>query len=177
MTARGLLSVEKQGRHRYHRLASPSVAHMLESIMQVASELAPTGKKLSIGPKDAALRRARTCYDHLAGQLGVSIADGFMRDGRRRRNCDGGRHCASCCNRDGRPRGPRTADQTFGADPLPALSRLERAPTASRRHDRRADLRAQHATRLDSPIASNTRGAAHAEGERAFRESFGAQLV
>lgn len=82
MTATGLLCVEKQGRHRYHRLAAPSVAHMLESIMQVASELEPAGRKLSIGPKDAALRRARTCYDdHLAGQLGVSIADGLMRDG------------------------------------------------------------------------------------------------
>ena len=76
MTATGLLSVEKQGRHRYHRLATPSVAHMLESIMQVASELVPAGRKLSIGPKDLALRRAR-----LAGQLGVSIADGLMRDG------------------------------------------------------------------------------------------------
>jgi hypothetical protein len=54
---------------------------MLESIMQVASEIAPAGRKLSIGPKAAALRRARTCYDHLAGQLGVSIADGLMRDG------------------------------------------------------------------------------------------------
>lgn len=81
MTATGLLSVEKQGRQRYHRLAAPSVARMLESIMQVASELAPAGRKLSIGPKDAALRRARTCYDHLAGQLGVSIADGLIRDG------------------------------------------------------------------------------------------------
>jgi DNA-binding transcriptional ArsR family regulator len=81
MTATGLLSVKKQGRHRYHRLAAPSVARMLESIMQVASELEPAGRKLSFGPKDAALRRARTCYDHLAGQLGVSIADGLMRDG------------------------------------------------------------------------------------------------
>ena len=81
MTATGLLSVEKQGRHRYHRLATPSVASMVESIMQVASELEPAGRKLSIGPKDAALRQARTCYDHLAGQLGVSIADGLMRDG------------------------------------------------------------------------------------------------
>src|SRR5262249_62134421 len=60
---------------------APSIARMLESIMQVASELEPTGRKLAIGPKDAALRRARTCYDHLAGQLGVSIADGLTRDG------------------------------------------------------------------------------------------------
>jgi DNA-binding transcriptional ArsR family regulator len=81
LTAGGLVSVQKQGRHRYHRLATPSVARMLESIMQVASELEPAGRKLSIGPKDAALRRARTCFDHLAGRLGVSIADGLMRDG------------------------------------------------------------------------------------------------
>jgi len=62
----GLLNVEKQGRHRYYRLAAPSVAQMLESIMQVASELAPSSKKVAVGPKEAALRRARTCYDHFA---------------------------------------------------------------------------------------------------------------
>jgi hypothetical protein len=65
----GLLNVEKQGRHRYYRLAAPSVAQMLESIMQVASELAPSSKKLAVGPKEAALRRARTCYDHLLASL------------------------------------------------------------------------------------------------------------
>src|SRR6266478_2677356 len=65
MTAAGLLSVEKQGRHRYHRLAMPSIARMLESIMQVAAELAPDHKRFTVGPKDAALRKARTCYDHL----------------------------------------------------------------------------------------------------------------
>src|ERR1044072_9756727 len=41
LTAAGLLAVEKQGRHRYHRLASPAVARMMESIMQVASDQAP----------------------------------------------------------------------------------------------------------------------------------------
>src|SRR5436305_1430504 len=92
MTATGLLSVEKQGRHRYHRLAAPSVAHMLESIMQMASELEPAGRKLSIGPKDAALRRARTCYDHLAGQLGVAIADGLMQHGYVELAGDAGNH-------------------------------------------------------------------------------------
>jgi DNA-binding transcriptional ArsR family regulator len=50
MTAAGLLSVEKQGRHRYHRLASPGVAHMMESIMQVASDLEPPRKRLTVGP-------------------------------------------------------------------------------------------------------------------------------
>jgi DNA-binding transcriptional ArsR family regulator len=81
MTSVGLLSVEKQGRHRYHRLAAPSIARMLESIMQVAAELEPSGKKFVVGPKDAALRKARTCYDHFAGQLGVSIADALIQQG------------------------------------------------------------------------------------------------
>jgi DNA-binding transcriptional ArsR family regulator len=80
MTAVGLLSVEKQGRHRYHRLASQAVAQMIESIMQVASGL---GRKpsLFVGPRDAALRAARTCYDHLAGRLGVALADAMVAGG------------------------------------------------------------------------------------------------
>jgi DNA-binding transcriptional ArsR family regulator len=80
MTAVGLLSVEKQGRHRYHRLASPAVAQMIESIMQVASGLEPA-RPLSVGPRDAALRAARTCYDHLAGHLGVALADAMVAGG------------------------------------------------------------------------------------------------
>jgi len=81
MTAVGVISVEKQGRHRYHRLAAPSVARMLESIMHVAAELGPGRNGLSVGPKDAALRKARTCYDHFAGQLGVAIADAMIEQG------------------------------------------------------------------------------------------------
>jgi DNA-binding transcriptional ArsR family regulator len=78
MTAAGILSVEKQGRHRYHRLASPAVARMMESIMQVASDLEPPRKRLTTGPRELALRRARTCYDHLAGELGVALTDGLI---------------------------------------------------------------------------------------------------
>jgi DNA-binding transcriptional ArsR family regulator len=74
----GLLCVEKQGRHRYHRIASPAVAQMMESIMQVASGLDPARPPLTVGPKDAALRTARTCYDHLAGRLGVALADALV---------------------------------------------------------------------------------------------------
>jgi DNA-binding transcriptional ArsR family regulator len=81
MITAGLLSVEKQGRHRYHRLASPAVARMMESIMQVASGLGPAPKQLVVGPRDAALRAARTCYDHLAGHLGVTLADSMVRGG------------------------------------------------------------------------------------------------
>lgn len=81
MTAVGLLAVEKQGRHRYHRLATPSVARMMESIMQVAAEIEPDRKRLTVGPRDAALRKARTCYDHFAGQLGVALADALVEQG------------------------------------------------------------------------------------------------
>lgn len=81
MTALGVDLVEKQGRHRYHRLAAPSIARMLESIMHVAAELEPGRKALSVGPKDAALRKARTCYDHIAGQLGVALADAMTARG------------------------------------------------------------------------------------------------
>lgn len=77
MTGVGVLVVEKQGRHRYHRLASPAVARMMESIMQVAAQLEPP-RRLSVGPRDAALRAGRTCYDHLAGQLGVALTDAMV---------------------------------------------------------------------------------------------------
>jgi DNA-binding transcriptional ArsR family regulator len=78
MTAAGLLRVEKQGRHRYHRLASPAVAQMMETIMQVAAGLEPRRPRLAVGPRDDALRAARTCYDHLAGRLGVALADALV---------------------------------------------------------------------------------------------------
>jgi DNA-binding transcriptional ArsR family regulator len=81
LLAAGLLTVEKQGRHRYHRLASPAVAQMMESIMQVASKSDRARPAIVVGPRDAALRAARTCYDHLAGRLGVAVADAMVAGG------------------------------------------------------------------------------------------------
>jgi DNA-binding transcriptional ArsR family regulator len=81
MTAAGLVAVEKQGRHRYHRLATPAVAQMMESIMQVAAGLEAMRPPPVTGPRDAALRAARTCYDHLAGRLGVALADALAAGG------------------------------------------------------------------------------------------------
>ena len=77
----GLVCVEKQGRHRYHRLASPAVAQMVEQIMQVASSVEVSRPKVVTGPRDAALRAARTCYDHLAGRLGVALTDALVAGG------------------------------------------------------------------------------------------------
>jgi DNA-binding transcriptional ArsR family regulator len=77
----GLLSVVKQGRHRYHRLASPAVATMLESIMQLAAFTDSGRAAPRTGPRDEVMRNARTCYDHLAGRLGVAIADALIAAG------------------------------------------------------------------------------------------------
>lgn len=69
----GLLAVERQGRHRYYRLASPDIAQAMESLMALAA--AGPHRHRPPGPKDEALRTARTCYDHLAGRLGTKLAD------------------------------------------------------------------------------------------------------
>jgi DNA-binding transcriptional ArsR family regulator len=81
LTGAGLIAVHKQGRHRYHRLASAAVAQMMESIMQVAALGSPAPRTMFTGPRDAALRNARTCYDHLAGRLGVALADALVEAG------------------------------------------------------------------------------------------------
>lgn len=77
----GLLRVERQGRHRYHRLASVEVARVLEGIMQLAALSAPKVQRVATGPRDAAMRLARTCYDHLAGRIAVAMAQRLIEDG------------------------------------------------------------------------------------------------
>ncbi|MCF6221423.1 MAG: winged helix-turn-helix domain-containing protein [Robiginitomaculum sp.] len=71
-----LLEQDKQGRHKYFRLKNPDVANMLEAIMGVAQTL--PNVRVRTGPKDPALRKARICYDHLAGELGVSLYERFV---------------------------------------------------------------------------------------------------
>lgn len=72
-----LLAVEKQGRHRYFRLAQLDVAQLLESLMGVAYRVGAVRVRSS--PREPALRKARVCYDHLAGELGVLVFDGLER--------------------------------------------------------------------------------------------------
>jgi DNA-binding transcriptional ArsR family regulator len=74
-----LIAVTRQGRHRYYRLAGPEVAQAIEALMAVAS-FGPKRHR-PVGPKDEALRNARTCYDHLAGRLGIAIADALTSNG------------------------------------------------------------------------------------------------
>ncbi|KOG85950.1 ArsR/SmtB family transcription factor [Streptomyces varsoviensis] len=67
----GMINVEKNGRHRYYRLTGPEVCAAIEALALIAPPLPVTS--LREGSRANALRRARTCYDHLAGRLGVAL--------------------------------------------------------------------------------------------------------
>lgn len=71
LTDGGLLIREVQGRHHYFRLNGPDVGAVLEALMGVSA--ARTGPRTRPGPRDPALRQARVCYDHLAGEAGVQL--------------------------------------------------------------------------------------------------------
>ncbi|HTW51327.1 MAG TPA: winged helix-turn-helix domain-containing protein [Stellaceae bacterium] len=89
LTEAGLITATPQGRHRYFRLASPKVAQMLESIVAVAGDNRPRFRPMS--RQAAELRDARMCYDHVAGLLGVRIADAMVKRGYLMLEDDGGR--------------------------------------------------------------------------------------
>lgn len=72
-----LIAVDQQGRHRYFRLADADVARLLESLMGVAFRTGAV--RLLSSPRDPALRKARICYDHLAGELGVTAFENLLR--------------------------------------------------------------------------------------------------
>ena len=78
LLAAELLAVERQGRHRYYRLADAEIARLLEALMGVAARR-PT--RVRTGPREPALRKARVCYDHLAGELGVAMYEGLAAHG------------------------------------------------------------------------------------------------
>jgi len=79
LRAAGLLAVQDQGRHRYFRLADRDVAQLLESLMGVAFRTGAV--RLKSSPREPALRRARVCYDHLAGELGVRAFEALCAHG------------------------------------------------------------------------------------------------
>ncbi|MCL3996914.1 ArsR/SmtB family transcription factor [Streptomyces lavenduligriseus] len=77
LVAGGLLAEERQGRHRYVRLAGPRVAQLVEDLAaQVpAAEAGRPPRGLREASAGAAMARGRTCYDHLAGRLGITVTD------------------------------------------------------------------------------------------------------
>jgi DNA-binding transcriptional ArsR family regulator len=72
----GLLDAERDGRHKYFRVAGPDVAELIEALARLSP--ATTVRSLGQGTKAEAIRFARTCYDHLAGVLGTSLMDAML---------------------------------------------------------------------------------------------------
>ncbi len=79
LEAGGLVCVAAQGRHRYYRLAGAHVAQAVESLMLLAEAGAPRHRPKTRA--NAAVAEARTCYDHLAGRLGVAVHDALVEKG------------------------------------------------------------------------------------------------
>ena len=92
MLAAGLIIMERHGRHHYHSLASTEIARMLEGMQQVAStqNVRHAGRTIHTGPRDAAMRIARGCYDHMAGTLAVNVTDAMIDRGHIEFEGDGG---------------------------------------------------------------------------------------
>src|SRR5262245_17543031 len=78
LVAGGFLSSEKRGRHRYYALADPAVAAAVEALALVAPQ--PPVRSLREATRSELLRDARTCYDHLAGKIGVELAAALERE-------------------------------------------------------------------------------------------------
>jgi DNA-binding transcriptional ArsR family regulator len=79
LCAAGMLTVEAHGRHRYYRIADPRVLNAIEAL----AEISPRAEVRSLrqGTRANALRNARLCYDHLAGQLGVALMSALVEGG------------------------------------------------------------------------------------------------
>ena len=79
MTEAQVVTVEKQGRHRYFGIQNPEVARVMESLLSIAPPVQI--KSFKQASENKAIRLARTCYDHLAGHLGVQIMDSLIEKG------------------------------------------------------------------------------------------------
>jgi len=88
LEAAALVKIESQGRHRYVALADASVSDALEALLRLAAQQ-PKPKRRP-GPRDPALRHARSCYNHLAGEVAVQLADHFLERGWLKASRDGG---------------------------------------------------------------------------------------
>jgi DNA-binding transcriptional ArsR family regulator len=107
----GLLAVEAQGRHRYFRIANADVAYLLESMMGIA--FGTGAVRVRSSPREPALRKARVCYDHLAGELGVLVYERLA--GRGAFALDAGGVALTDAG--------RALVAQLGIDPLPAATR------------------------------------------------------
>ncbi|MGB1009151.1 MAG: ArsR/SmtB family transcription factor [Thiolinea sp.] len=79
LEAGGLISLRKQGRHKYFSLASEEVAALLETLMGLTAGNEP--HRILTGPRDARMRKSRVCYNHLAGDMGIRLYDSLVAKG------------------------------------------------------------------------------------------------
>jgi DNA-binding transcriptional ArsR family regulator len=169
-----LVAVESQGRHRYFRLADRDVARLLESLMGVAFRTGALRARAS--PREPALRKARVCYDHLAGEIAVRIYESLLKRRALVPGADG---------LDLTPAGRRLF-QELRID-TDALSRQKRAlcraclDWSERRHHLAGALGAALLARLvDLGWAKRARGSrvvlVTPNGERALHKAFGVGL-
>ena len=75
-----LLVVRKQGRHKYFQLKNAQVAELIEQMLNITASVSAVN--ISTGPDNKRLRKARICYDHLAGELGVQLFDALVNNGK-----------------------------------------------------------------------------------------------
>ena len=146
----GLLVEERQGRHRYLRLAGPSVAQLIEDLAGHApTPPAPAGS-LRAATASTALAYARTCYDHLAGRLGVLMYDALLarRAAGPQRRAGAHPSRAGLAGRAGRTGRGAAERPTAGGPRLPGL---DRTPPAPRRRARRGPLPPLRRPGLDHP--------------------------
>jgi len=76
LEAGGLLQLRKQGRHKYFALANDEVAALLETLMGLVAAEEPL--RVLTGPRDLAMRKARVCYNHLAGSMGIQLYESLI---------------------------------------------------------------------------------------------------
>jgi DNA-binding transcriptional ArsR family regulator len=124
----------KQGRSRHFRIADPDVAHCVEALVTVAARAGHL--RARPGPREEAMRHARSCYDHLAGQIAVHLFERWVAAGVLRWRGE-----EVCLTGEGAtiPHRPRHRDRRTRAQQtsaLPDLRRLERAKASSRRRHR-----------------------------------------
>ena len=148
LVAGGLLAERRQGRHRYLELADARVAELLEDLMAHLEPCEERPRTFRAVATAAALANARTCYDHLAGRLGVAVTAamterGLLDQGSGCTIDRGGQRLARAHAAD-RRRSARTRPEADDAH----LHRLDRAPAASRRRGRCRDLHALPRQRL-----------------------------
>ncbi|MBI1213117.1 MAG: metalloregulator ArsR/SmtB family transcription factor [Alphaproteobacteria bacterium] len=128
LEAAGLVRIEAQGRHRYVSLASASVSDALEALLRLAADQPKPKRKP--GPRDPALRHARSCYNHLAGEVAVRLTDHFLARGWLKGSREGGWHLSQAGAKGFADAFGITVDELGSRKPLarPCLDWSERRP-------------------------------------------------